>query len=301
MQLYPLSGREIEWERRISRARANLSKAKPISFNQQVFQLLGMGWADENPDQLSPFVTAIIEKQQANGGWSQLEGLPSDSRATGQAFVALNTVGGVDVADTVYQKGVRFLLRTQYDEGSWFVRSRAWPFQPHFESGFPHGKDQWISAGGTTWAVMALLLTQPKIESVTPVNWMSISFPDEPKESTPAVSARTDWLKGVPRIDFTRDIQPLLERSCAACHGAQAKRKKGKFNITTREHFMKGGQSGVPAVLVGNGNASAIIKMVTDQLEDLEMPPLSKRKNFPPLTLNEVALLKSWIDAGLPW
>jgi len=37
------------------------------------------------------------------------------------------------------------------------VRSRAIPFQPYFEGGFPHGPDQWISAAATNWAVMALI------------------------------------------------------------------------------------------------------------------------------------------------
>ena len=36
------------------------------------------------------------------------------------------------------------------------------PFQPYKESGFPHGKDQWISAAGTSWAVMALSAATPK-------------------------------------------------------------------------------------------------------------------------------------------
>jgi len=40
---------------------------------------------------------------------------------------------------------------------------------------------------------------------------------------------------------------------------------------------------------------------VTDRVEDLEMPPLAKRSNYPALTANEVALLKTWIDQGLPW
>jgi hypothetical protein len=40
---------------------------------------------------------------------------------------------------------------------------------------------------------------------------------------------------------------------------------------------------------------------VTDRVEDLEMPPLAKRSNYPALTANEVGLLKTWIDQGLPW
>jgi len=53
---------------------------------------------------------------------------------------------------------VRYLLTTQLDDGSWHVRSRAPKFQPYFESGFPHGQDQWISSAATAWASMALSL-----------------------------------------------------------------------------------------------------------------------------------------------
>jgi hypothetical protein len=55
---------------------------------------------------------------------------------------------------------VQYLLRTQLEDGTWFVRSRAFGFQPYFESGFPHGKDQFISAAATSWAAMALAYTQ---------------------------------------------------------------------------------------------------------------------------------------------
>ena len=45
---------------------------------------------------------------------------------------------------SAYQNGVSYLLRTQLEDGTWFVRSRAFGFQPYFESGFPHGTDQFI-------------------------------------------------------------------------------------------------------------------------------------------------------------
>ena len=61
-------------------------------------------------------------------------------------------------SDPAYQRGLRFLLNTQIDDGSWHVKSRAFGFQPYFESGFPHGHDQWISAAATSWATMAMAL-----------------------------------------------------------------------------------------------------------------------------------------------
>jgi ankyrin repeat protein/mono/diheme cytochrome c family protein len=299
LQLYPLAGREPELKQRIGRARDYLAKSRPATFNQQVFQLLGLGWAGAGQEQLRPLVAAMIERQQPDGGWAQLHGLPCDSWATGQALVALNTVGHVTVSDPAFQKGIRFLLRTQFEDGSWYVRSRAWPFQPHFESGFPHGKDQWISAGATAWATMALLLTQPKIEKISVPDWMTVKVPDERKLHAAANSAFAETAIAKPKVDFASDIEPLLERSCAACHGGD--RKRGKFSIASREAMLKGGQSGEPALLSGNSGASKLVRMVTDQVEDLEMPPLAKRSKYPALNKDEVGLVKAWIDQGLPW
>jgi hypothetical protein len=38
------------------------------------------------------------------------------------------------------------------------VKSRSFPFQPYFESGFPYGADQWISIAGSSWATIALTI-----------------------------------------------------------------------------------------------------------------------------------------------
>ena len=61
------------------------------------------------------------------------------------------------VNDPVYRNGIRFLLRTQLEDGSWYVATRTLPVQPYFDSEFPHGSDQFISDAATNWAVMALV------------------------------------------------------------------------------------------------------------------------------------------------
>ena len=124
-------------------------------------QLLGMTWARSSPEKLREAAKALRADQQRDGGWSQLPLLETDAYATGQALTALNLSGQLDASDPAYQRGVAYLLRTQFDDGSWLIRSRSNPFQPYKESGFPHGRHQWISAAGTSWAVMALSLTQP--------------------------------------------------------------------------------------------------------------------------------------------
>jgi hypothetical protein len=52
-------------------------------------------------------------------------------------------------------------MRTQFPDGSWLVRTRSYPVQPMKDTGFPHGRHQWISAAGTSWAAMALALSLP--------------------------------------------------------------------------------------------------------------------------------------------
>jgi hypothetical protein len=71
----------------------------------------------------------------------------------------LKTAGVVSADDTAYKRGIQYLLNTQLADGSWYVRSRSLPFQPYFESDFPHGADQFISAAATNWAAMALAHT----------------------------------------------------------------------------------------------------------------------------------------------
>jgi len=79
----------------------------------------------------------------------------SDAYATGQALYALNA-SAMPASHAVYQNGIGYLRNTQAADGSWHVKTRSIWIQPYFESGFPYGHDQWISAAGTTWAAMAL-------------------------------------------------------------------------------------------------------------------------------------------------
>ncbi len=73
----------------------------------------------------------------------------------------LAKAGRVLATDRAYQRGVNYLLTTQRADGSWRVTSRAPKFQAFFNSGFPYGGDQWISAWATGWATMALAQAVP--------------------------------------------------------------------------------------------------------------------------------------------
>ena len=68
--------------------------------------------------------------------------------------------------DAIYQRGVKYLLEAQKEDGSWHVRSRSKPFQTYYESGYPHKKDQFISMAAGSWASLALLFTISVEEAV---------------------------------------------------------------------------------------------------------------------------------------
>src|SRR3954454_18279085 len=98
----------------------------------------------------------LIAAQHPDGGWGPNPNLPSDAYATGETLCALKESSSIKISDPVYQKAVKYLLSTQWDDGSWYVRSRAPKFQPYFQSGFPFDDDQWISSTATSWAVRGL-------------------------------------------------------------------------------------------------------------------------------------------------
>lgn len=146
---------------RVQRAREWLEAAKPQTTEDLAMQLLGLTWSNAAPGHLRKAAQSLLAVQRPDGGWGQLTALESDSYATGEAMVALKMSGQLTTSDVAWQRAMAFLLRTQLEDGSWLVRSRTVPVQPYKESGFPHGKNQWISAAGTSWAAWALSLAEP--------------------------------------------------------------------------------------------------------------------------------------------
>ena len=143
---------------RIAKARRWLEQNTARDNEGRTFRLLGLGWAGADKKVLMKAVDDLIRSQRADGGWAQLPGLESDAYATGQALYALRIGGGMSPTHETYRKGVANLLQTQLPDGTWLVHTRSYPVQPYFESGFPHGPDQWISAAATSWATLSLTL-----------------------------------------------------------------------------------------------------------------------------------------------
>jgi N-acyl-D-amino-acid deacylase len=161
LKVYAPPARAAETKARIDKAREWLLAATPVTAEDRAMRALGVYWSGADAAALRQLVAPVREAQQADGGWRQHDGLPTDAYATGQSLYVLAKAGGVAASDAAYQKGVRYLLTTQSDNGSWHVASRAPKFQAYFNSGFPYSGDQWISAWATSWATMALAQAVP--------------------------------------------------------------------------------------------------------------------------------------------
>ena len=156
LQVYSIPARKAEFDARISRARGWLERTVPVSADDFTMRLAGLHWARSDSRVVEESARKLLALQREDGGWPGARYLPSDVFATAKALVALHEAATLPVTDRAYQRGLQYLLSTQYPDGSWYVRSRAIKFQPYFESGFPYGHDQWISVAATAWAVMAI-------------------------------------------------------------------------------------------------------------------------------------------------
>src|SRR5262249_12575421 len=105
--------------------------------------------------------------------------------------------------------------------------------------------------------------------------------------------------KSEQKIDFARQIKPLLERSCVACHSGE--KPRSHFRLDGRDAFLQGGASGAAAIVPGHSAKTPLIDYVSREVPQPEMPPKAVRERFPALTMDEVGLLRAWIDQGAEW
>lgn len=148
-------------EQRFEQVRTWLLKTPAQDTEDRVFRLRSLQVAGAPETEIRKAAQELAGKQKADGGWAQREDMETDPYATGSALVALHEAGSMATTDEVYQKGLRYLLDKQLPDGSWHVATRAVPIQTYFESGYPHGKDQFVSISAASWATTALVLALP--------------------------------------------------------------------------------------------------------------------------------------------
>jgi ankyrin repeat protein len=172
IQLYAHPSQKADVDKHVALARTWLQTHRPVDTEERTYQLLGLKWSGAGRETLKRLAGELLGIQQADGGWGSLDGRVSDAYSTGQALVALHEAGGVPTTDAKWQRGIEWLLKTQAPDGSWHTATRLYPpaplSPPYFESGLPYGHDQFLSAQGGAWAVMALADALGRGKSVVP-------------------------------------------------------------------------------------------------------------------------------------
>jgi hypothetical protein len=96
------------------------------------------------------------------------------------------------------------------------------------------------------------------------------------------------------KVDFKNDILPLFEDYCIDCHGPD--KQKSGFRVDRRVYLLKGGDSGLSAVIPSDPKKSYLIEVIQSDDPEISMPPKGG-----PLFEDEIELLEKWIAEGAEW
>src|SRR5205085_5918794 len=115
--------------------------------------------------------------------------------------------------------------------------------------------------------------------------------------------ARTDALRAAEAVreakaagvDFNRQIRPILSENCFACHGPDAKQRKAKLRLDTKEGAFAELRSGGLAIVPGKPTQSALLDRITETDPSRHMPPAKSGKQLKP---DQITRLRQWIQQG---
>lgn len=100
------------------------------------------------------------------------------------------------------------------------------------------------------------------------------------------------------RVDYNRDVRPILAANCYACHGPDARRRKARLRLDQREGALKSLRGGRHAIVPGRAEKSTLVQRVASTDEDEVMPPPESDKKLSPA---QIETLRLWIEEGAVW
>ena len=100
---------------------------------------------------------------------------------------------------------------------------------------------------------------------------------------------------GADKVDFQRDVRPILSDRCFRCHGPDVEKRKAKLRLDVREDALKPAKSGDKAIVAGKPDVSELVARIGSTDEKEVMPPPEMKK---PLSVEQKAVLKRWIAEG---
>lgn len=96
------------------------------------------------------------------------------------------------------------------------------------------------------------------------------------------------------KVDFAKDIQPILQKFCVECHGPE--KPKGKLRLDTKDAALKGGKDGV-VIAPGKADESDLYRRITLPADNDDVMPNKGDK----LTKAQTDLIRDWINQGATW
>lgn len=103
---------------------------------------------------------------------------------------------------------------------------------------------------------------------------------------------------GADRVDFAREVRPILSNRCFQCHGPDEKTREGDLRLDTRAGLMSAGSERL-IIAPGKPLESELYLRVTASDPDRRMPPPDS--DYPPLTPKEAETVRRWIEEGAEW
>ena len=100
-----------------------------------------------------------------------------------------------------------------------------------------------------------------------------------------------------PKVDFNREIRPLLSANCYQCHGPDADQRKAKLRLDTRQGALAPREDH-RTVFPGKPTQSELFRRITSGDPDERMPPPDSKKTLTPA---QVELIGTWIREGAQW
>ncbi|RPI89564.1 MAG: DUF1549 domain-containing protein, partial [Planctomycetaceae bacterium] len=99
---------------------------------------------------------------------------------------------------------------------------------------------------------------------------------------------------GAEKIDFARDIRPILSDNCFQCHGPDAAQRKTDLRLDTRDGLLSETDGTIPVIPRNAGESELFTRLVSTDESQVMPPPKSGKK----LTARQIELVRQWIDQG---
>lgn len=97
------------------------------------------------------------------------------------------------------------------------------------------------------------------------------------------------------RHPYNQEVRPILSDACFSCHGADSAARKSNLRLDRREDALQGGRSHKPAISPGQPDQSELMRRITSNDPEVQMPPPDSGKTLKPA---QREILRQWIDSG---